>query len=219
MPPSADPSLRNGKALTAASRSHAQALFEAGQEAKPTDRCIHTVLDITDTTQVIAIVDNTCITFDEELARKGAAMLFQTGHVLEQSLLEAGLLEDVVCADHVRRIVTHTPKVNDTFLRIAYVIVSQETTIFNNCRHGPICTCRWFCRYAGCEHTEFVRSIGLRLLPADYALMTVPGSMPRGRPSNVRKVTAKPETLGERKHVSEDDHARKSIKVISTLRE
>ena len=65
-PPSADPSLRNGKSLTAAGRSHAQALFEAGQEAKPTDRCIHTVLDITDTTQVIAIVDNTRITFDEE---------------------------------------------------------------------------------------------------------------------------------------------------------
>ena len=190
-PPKTDPSLRNGQALTSAGRSHAQALFEASEDAQKKHACIHVVIDVSDNTQVIAIVENTRSTFDEDLARKAARMLFETGEVLETSLIEANLLAKVKCADAQWRLVTNTSMVNDTFTRMAYVIVSKETRFYKNCRHGPICTCRWFGRYAQCEHIEFARTFGVRLFPAEYAMTTVPGSMLRGRPKNSTKVAVK----------------------------
>ena len=190
-PPKTDPSLRNGQALTSAGRSHAQALFEASEDAQKKHACIHVVIDVSDNTQVIAIVENTRSTFDEDLARKAARMLFETGEVLETSLIEANLLAKVKCADAQWRLVTNTSMVNDTFTRMAYVIVSKETRFYKNCRHGPICTCRWFGRYAQCEHIEFARTFGVRLFHAEYAMTTVPGSMLRGRPKNSTKVAVK----------------------------
>ena len=65
--------------------------------------------------------------------------------------------------------------------------------------YGPICTCKWCCRYAACEHILFARFLPLRLLGAELLL--------------------KPETLGKssragtqkRKHEdqsqTEEDHS------------
>ena len=74
-------------------------------------------------------------------------------------------------------------------------MLSKEKAFYKICRHGPICTYRWFGRYAQCQHIEFARSLGVRLLPTLYAITIVPGSMPRGRPKNESKVTAKAKML------------------------
>ena len=55
-----------------------------------------------------------------------------------------------------------------------------------------LCVVLSICRLR--THTEFARCLGIRLLPADFAMTSVPGSMPRGRPPNKTKVAAREKT-------------------------
>ena len=119
-------------------------------------------------------------------------MLFSAGEDLRELLKDGGLLQEQPCKDGVGRLCTCTGRVRATFQNLACVIVSREATYYRNCRHGPICTCTWFCRYAGCEHVTFAKFLNLRLLPADPAeRMTLTAPQRRGRPVGVKKVTHK----------------------------
>ena len=155
---------------------------------------IHLVVDICANTQVAAVVHDVSKTFVESDANRGAHMLFAAGLDLQDMLVDGGLLQNTKCLDGAQRLCTCTARVRATFAHLCYVIVSKESKFYKNCRHGPICTCKWFCRYSGCEHVDFTRFLNLRLLPAgpDDIPSMIATHRKRGRPLGMKKVAGKP---------------------------
>ena len=191
MPRGEDRSVENGSTLTRVGRSHALALWEAMESAHTKGDRIHTAVDISANTQVVAMVANSTNPFVEDDAIRGANMLFLAGSDLQHILLDGGLLYATRCNDGVERLCTSTARVRATFENLCYVIISKDSTYYKNCSFGPVCTCQWFCRYARCEHLTFVRHLGLRLLPADWVPSTVPSTQKHGRSVTTIKRTAK----------------------------
>ena len=171
-----DPNVLNGASLSKAGRSHAIALWTASQSKQ-----IHAIFDIGDRTQVVAMVRDLSVNFSPTDAEAGSRMLFASGQELQTMLEHDGLVQWVQCIDDNLRLCTAPERVNDVFVKHVYVIVSNEGTYYPSCRRGIICTCKWFCRYARCEHVRFASMLDMRLHPSTGAPHDTPSTAPRGR--------------------------------------
>jgi hypothetical protein len=185
-----DPNHLNGASVTAAGRSHGQALWLASQT-----QCVHCeVLEKASNlpshydpniTQVVAVVMDFSQVFVPSDAEHGAGLLFASGKELEERLLDAGLFKKTTASkdSKYKFLGTQMHRVNAVFNNIAYVIISADASIFRACTRGPVCTCKWFCRYAGCEHVEYVSMLTLRLQkePRHQDPQEIPATRPRGR--------------------------------------
>ena len=109
-------------------------------------------------------------------------MLFQSGESLTEALREAGMLQDMKRKDGVAEPnCTVFAKVVEYFAQIVYVILRPAGHAPHPEFHDPLCTCAYFCRYAGCEHVEYVKMLALRLRPATSSAVTLPVQKRRGR--------------------------------------
>ena len=199
-----DPAHLNGASLTAAGRSHAQALWAASQTRevhrvvleRPNDLPGHFNIE---NTQVVAVVQDLSKSMIADDAEAGASLLFSSGEELRQRLVNAGLLQQAVAKQDEKKIVlaTSISRVNAVFNNLAYVIISAETQMFRACRRGPVCTCKWFCRYGGCEHVEYVAMLELRLqkTPRHGNPQVVPGTCARGRKRKASVAMPPPSTV------------------------
>jgi hypothetical protein len=185
-----DPAHLNGASLTAAGRFHAQALWLASQDHAVHFEVLSSNADLPGHydprhTQVVAVVMDASKPVVAAEAEHGAKILFSSGDELRQRLLDAGLLEEMPAKDRRRKtfLCTKLARVNAVFNNIAYVIISADTCIFRACQRGPVCTCKWFCRHAGCEHVEYVAMLTLRLQqnPRHGNPQEIPATRSRGR--------------------------------------
>ena len=206
-PPAPDPAHLNGASLIAAGRSHAQALWEASQT-----ETVHAVVlegsgqapkhyDV-NVTQVVAVVMNVKKKLVVEDAEHGAGALFSSGVELQRRLQAAGVLKKFSVPSNTKQkyLGTQVRRVNAVFNDIAYVIISSDASIFRACARGAACTCKWFCRHAGCEHVEYVSMLALRLQkqPKYPNPQELPGTRPRGRKRGSHLVVPQ-QTTGKKK--------------------
>ena len=67
------------------------------------------------------------------------------------------------------------------FHQICYVIVRKPGHAPHPHISQPLCTCVSYCRYASCEHVEYVKMLNLRLREATSTRDTLPENKRRGR--------------------------------------
>ena len=203
-----DPAHLNGAPLTAAGRSHAQALWLASKSQrvhalvleKKTGLPSHYNPERTEVAAVAMSQHQRLVVADAEA---GAALLFSSGDELQARLTDAGLLQARHATNNKKHhfLGTQMHRVNAVFNNIAYVIISSDASIFRACTRGPVCTCKWFCRHAGCEHVEYVAMLSLRLeeRPRHACPQEIPGTRPRGRKRGATVVVPTQRTTKRRK--------------------
>ena len=98
---------------------------------------------------------------------------------LTQALREAGLLQDMKRSDGVAQ--TNCTVFSQVLRYFANVIIRPAGYAPHPEFHDPLCTCPCFCRYAGCEHVEYIKMLDLRLRPASSSQSTLPVQKRRGR--------------------------------------
>ena len=172
-PSAYDPSHLHGASLTAAGRSHAQKLWIASKSQRVHSEVLIKKKNLPahydpSHTQIIAVVTDLSKKFVLSDAEHGAGILFASGCELQHRLLDAGLLEKESASGNKKQtfLSTRMSRVNAVLNNLAYVIVTADTRFFRAAARGPVCTCKWFCRYAGCEHVEYVAMLNLRLITA-----------------------------------------------------
>ena len=146
-------------------------------------RNVHTVVDIDDDIQIVAITQNIEEELDIGVASAGARMLYLGGKALEDALVAGGVLVDL---SHVHSGAsvpkcTSLKKVIDYFQRYVYVFAKTQGHPPCPKWNGLICTCEHFCRYQGCEHVEYVKMLELRLRPSSSSVDVLPVVARRGR--------------------------------------
>ncbi len=124
-----------------------------------------------------------------------------TGDLLEQKLRGLGLLEPMAAGAGDTHMLecTRVGRVRALLVNVAYVIVKAARRPPYPLLPGPLCTCSQFCRYAGCEHVEFIKMLDLRLRAASSFPEALPVLRTRGRKPGTRltqrseaKAAAKP---------------------------
>jgi len=174
-PPGADNSLLNGATLERGGRSSAMSMWKASSE-----RPVHEVFEISETVQIVAVVQSLSVTLERDNAMRGAKLLFAYGDELTSLLLQGGLLQDMSGPAGVRRC-TQMAKVNDHFVRLCYVCVSKGEAFPFPAMPSPVCTCMVCSRYASCEHIEYVKMLDLRLRAATSFPEAIPLQRAVGR--------------------------------------
>ena len=146
------------------------------------DAAEYRIVDISDHIQVIAMANTSRHTLDKTKAAAGARMLFQGGKDLLTALRAATMLrsyeaEDGTSTDDC----TSLSVVMQYFTNIVYVILRSPGHAPHAHIAEPLCTCVSYCRYAGREHVEYVKTLSVRLRPATTTTDTLPELKRRGR--------------------------------------
>ena len=116
-------------------------------------------------------------TFCVEDARAGIELLFLHGEDLRSRLHHHGLLQKVPAGEDIadeRRII-------DVFIKVAYAITCdslgktylrefKDQGFQDNAESRRLCTCKWYGRYAGCEHRDTADFLPPPLRPIPEAM-------------------------------------------------
>ncbi len=177
-PSDSDPEHLRGVLLNRLGRSTAVDMVDA--------EFAYLVVDVAEHVQVIAMGSDVKHPLDKQIGAAGARMLFQGGEQLLCSLRSAGMLVD--CTDDVGGVYpdcTLLSPVLRFFVNTVYVLLRSPGHAPHPHHPSPLCTCICFCRYAGCEHVEYMKFINLRLRQATASREFLPELKRRGRKRGV----------------------------------
>ena len=116
-----------------------------------------------------------------KLAHVGAELLFQSDDALRIALRKVGALQS--CTTNDGSTLTDSVSLSavlKVFHQICYVIVRKPGHAPHPHISEPLCTCVSCCRYASCEHVEYVKMLNLRLREATSTKDTLPENKRRG---------------------------------------
>ena len=173
-PPSAGPAHLNGSVLNRLGQQNAFELADAGAD--------YVMVGISEDIQIIAMAANLRYPLDREKAKAGARMLFEGGDELLRSLRTEGILRTYETDDGEQlHDCTCLGAVLQYFVNIVYVFVRSPGASPHAHIPEPFCKCGRHCRYAGCQHAEYVKTFSVRLRAASTSTDNLPEIRRRGR--------------------------------------
>ena len=157
--------------------------------------------------------------FCVEDAQAGIELMFLHGEDLRSRLHHHGLLRKGPDGEDL----TDEKRIVDVFLKVAYVITCdssgrqhlrgfRDQGFADNAESRRLCTCKWYCRYSGCEHRDMADFLPspLRPIPQEMENPSSIAAPKRGRKTGSARTTisakrrGRPELLSDAQAAEED---------------
>ena len=194
-PPAVDVKLWNGPLLRRLGRTPAFDFADASRT-----RQVHLLHEASSTLHIVVMTRVLQDTFDETIATMAARMVTAHGEALQDLLHASGILSDIVGTDGVvTPHCTNMALVKTYLIDFAFVILRPDGQPPAPSFTGPLCTCVPFCRYAGCEHVEYVKCQDFPLRKATSTAASLPVQQKRGRKRGPLTVRAKVKAAAPKK--------------------
>jgi len=211
VPAAVDVKLWNGPLLRSLGRTPAFDFADAAQT-----RRVHLLIEVSPGLHLVVMQRVLQGTFDDTKATMAARMLCTHGQDLHKLLRSAGILVDMKGVDG-----TAIPScaqmslVKEFFVDLVFVVLREDGHPPAPFFPGPLCTCVPFCRYAGCEHVEYVKCVDFPLRKATSTADSLPVQQRRGRKRGPTTARAKAKAVKPKGKAGRKDNQTKMMRFVT----